>query len=146
MSGFRGNALLAVRLADAKGDVTGKPAIVWSYDKDTPYVPSPLLYQDALYFLKSNSGVITRFDVKTGKPSYTERLEKVANVYASPVAAAGRVYVTARDGVTAVLDAGPGLKVLATNTLSDPMDASPAIVDNEIYLRGTKYLYRISAN
>lgn len=145
-SGFRGNALLAVRLDDAKGDITGKPAIVWSYDKDTPYVPSPLLYQDALYFLKSNSGVLTRFDVKTGKPSYTERLEMVSNVYASPVAAAGRVYVTSREGVTAVLDSGPGLKVLANNTLADPMDASPAIVDNEIYLRGTKYLYRISAN
>jgi len=135
-----------VRLDDAKGDITGKPAIVWSYDKDTPYVPSPLLYQDALYFLKSNSGVLTRFDVKTGKPSYTERLEMVSNVYASPVAAAGRVYVTSREGVTAVLDSGPGLKVLANNTLADPMDASPAIVDNEIYLRGTKYLYRISAN
>ena len=146
ISGFRGSALLAVRLADAKGDITGKPAIVWSYDKDTPYVPSPLLYQDALYFLKVNSGVLTRIDTKTGKPSYTERLEKVSNVYASPVAAAGRVYVTGRDGVTAVVDAGPGLKVLATNSVADAVDASPALVDGEIYLRGLKYLYRISAN
>jgi outer membrane protein assembly factor BamB len=146
ISGFRGSALLAVRLADAKGDITGKPAIVWSYDKDTPYVPSPLLYQDALYFLKVNSGVLTRIDTKTGKPSYTERLEKVSNVYASPVAAAGRVYVTGRDGVTAVVDAGPGLKVLATNSVADAVDASPALVDGEIYLRGLKYLYRISSN
>jgi outer membrane protein assembly factor BamB len=145
-SGFRGSALLAVRLADAQGDITGKPAIVWSYDRDTPYVPSPLLYKDALYFLKLNSGVLTRIDARTGKPSYTERLEKLANVYSSPVAAAGRVYVTARDGVTAVLDAGPELKVLATNRVADDVDASPALVDGEMYLRSIKYLYRISAN
>ena len=144
MSGFRGNALLAVRLADAQGDITGKPAIAWSYDKDTPYVPSPLLYKDALYFLKSNSAVLTRIDVGTGKPSYTQRLEGMTNVYASPVGAAGRVYVAGRDGVTVVLEAGPEPKVLATNTLGDGFDASPAVVDGEMYLRGQKYLYRVS--
>ena len=145
-SGFRGNALLAVRLADAQGDITGKPAIAWSYDKDTPYVPSPLLYKGALYFLKSNSAVLTRIDVATGKPSYTQRLDRLTNVYASPVAASGRVYVLGRDGVAAVLDAGAEPKVLATNTLGDTFDASPALVDEELYLRGHTYLYRISRN
>jgi outer membrane protein assembly factor BamB len=144
MSGFRGSALLAVRLADATGDITGKPAVAWSYDKDTPYVPSPLLYKDGLYFLKSNSAVLTRIDVTSGKPSYTQRLEGMTNVYASPVAGAGRVYVVGRDGATAVLEAGPEVKVLATNTLGDGFDASPALVDDEMYLRGQKYLYRIS--
>ncbi len=144
MSGFRGSALIAVRLADALGDITGKSAIAWSYDKDTPYVPSPLLYKDGLYFLKSNSAVLTRIDVATGKPSYTQRLEGLTNVYASPVAVAGRVYVVGRDGVATVLEAGPEAKVLATNTLGDGFDASPALADDEMYLRGQKYLYRIS--
>jgi hypothetical protein len=54
-SGFRGKALLAVRLADADGDVTGGPAIAWSYDRDTPYVPSPLLYGDELYLLRATT-------------------------------------------------------------------------------------------
>ena len=143
-SGFRGTALFAVRLADAQGDITGKPAVVWSYDKDTPYVPSPLLYKDGLYFLKSNTAILTRIDVTTGKPSYTQRLEGLSNVYASPVAVAGRVYVVGREGATTVLEAGPVVKVLATNTLGDGFDASPALVDDEIYLRGQKYLYRIS--
>ncbi|PYQ16385.1 MAG: hypothetical protein DMF79_18660, partial [Acidobacteria bacterium] len=66
------------------------------------------------------------------------------NVYASPVGASGRVYVAGRDGVTDVLDAGPQLKVLATNVLADGFDASPAVVDGEIYLRGYQHLYRIS--
>jgi len=143
-SGFRGNALIAVRLAGAKGDITGTPAVAWRYDRDTPYVPSPLLYRDGLYFLKSNSAVLTRLDTSTGQPSYAERLAGMSNVYASPVAAGGRVYVAGRDGVTDVLEAGPRLKVLATNVLPDGFDASPAVVDGEIYLRGQQHLYRIS--
>lgn len=143
-SGFRGNALLAVRLAAAKGDITGTSAVAWTYDQDTPYVPSPLLYRDGLYFLKSNSAVLTRLDARSGEKSYTERLEGMTNVYASPVGAAGRVYVAGRDGVTAVVEAGPQLKVLARNTLADGIDASPAVVESEVYLRGYRYLYRIS--
>lgn len=143
-SGFRGNALMAVRLAEAQGDVTGKAAIAWSYNRDTPYVPSPLLYKGGLYFLKTNSAVLTRIDVATGKPDYTQRLEGLSNVYASPVAVGGRVYVLSREGVMMVLEAGPALKVLATNKLADGFDASPAIVGDEMYLRGQKYLYRIS--
>ena len=73
-------------------------------------------------------------------------LEAVPNVYASPVGAAGRVYVTGREGTVAVLAAGPKLELLATNKLEDGFDASPALVDREIYLRGRKHLYRISAD
>jgi hypothetical protein len=70
----------------------------------------------------------------------------VPNVYASPVAADGRIYVVGREGTTAVLEHGPALKILATNTLDDATDTSPALVDGEIYLRGAKSLYRVSAN
>jgi outer membrane protein assembly factor BamB len=144
MSGFRGSALKAIRLAEAKGEVTGPPALAWSYDRDTPYVPSPLLYKNALYFLKSNSGILTCLDAASGTPYYTERLDAVENVYASPVGADGRVYIVGRDGTTMVLAAGPKLEVLATNRLDEPMDASPALVDGEIYFRGMRHLYRIS--
>ena len=63
-SGFRGNNLKAIRLADARGDLTGSNAIVWSLDRDTPYVPSPLLYDGVLYFLKTNSGMLSAFDAQ----------------------------------------------------------------------------------
>jgi outer membrane protein assembly factor BamB len=146
MSGFRGNALRAIRLADARGEVTGPPALAFSYDKDTPYVPSPLLLGDTLYFLKTNSGILTALDARTGAARFTERLEAVPNVYASPVAADGRIYVVGREGSTVVLAAGPQLKVLATNRLDEGFDASPALVDGEIYLRGARHLYRISTD
>jgi outer membrane protein assembly factor BamB len=143
-SGFRGSALLAVKLSAARGDVTGTPAVLWRYDQDTPYVPSPLLYAGGLYFLKSNSAILTRLDAGTGEKHFSARLEGLDTVYASPVAAADRVYVTDRKGATAVIGAGRDMKVLAVNTLDDGFDASPALADGDIYLRGRRHLYRIT--
>jgi outer membrane protein assembly factor BamB len=144
MGGFRGNMLRAIRLSDAKGEVTGPPALAFSYDRNTPYVPSPLVYRGGLYFLKSNSGILTYMDAKSGEAKYTERLP-VPNVYASPVAADGRVYIVGREGTTVVLAAGPKLEVLATNVLDDPMDSSPALVDGDLFMRSARHLYRIAA-
>ncbi len=146
-SGFRGNAAFAVRLSEAKGDITGTSAILWQIDRDTPYVPSPLLYEDILYLVKSNSGILTALDAKTGKAHYGPvRLEGIFEIYASPVAVNGRVYILGRDGTGLVLDNGPELEILATNSLDDGFDASPAIVGDEMYLRGYHHLYRISEN
>jgi len=145
MSGFRGNSAKAIKLADAKGDITGTPAIAWSMDRDTPYVPSPLLYDGILYFLKTNNGLLTALDAKSGTPHYqAARLDAVPNVFASPVGAAGRVYIPGREGSTVVLKHGPKLEILAVNELNDGFDASPALVGGEIYLRGYKNLYCIS--
>ena len=145
MAGFRGNSLKAIRLSEARGELTGAPAIAFTYDRDTPYVPSPLLYRGGLYFLKSNSGILTQLDAATGAVRYTQRLEATPNVYASPVAAAGLVYIVGREGTTLVIEAGPEFKPVATNALDEPIDASPAIVGSEIYLRSSKHLYRISS-
>jgi outer membrane protein assembly factor BamB len=146
MSGFRGNDLRAVRIAEAKGNIDGTSAVAWSFDRDTPYVPSPIVADGVLYFLKTNSGILSAFDVKTGKPHYqNQRLEGLPNVFSSPVAAAGRVYFTGREGATIVLRSGPKYEVLAQNSLDDGFDASPALVDGEMYLRGYKYLYSIGA-
>lgn len=143
-SGFQGNSLKAIRIADARDDITDTPAIAWTLDRDTPYVPSPLLYDGVLYILKTNNGLLSAFDARTGKPFYqVQRLNATPEVFASPVGAVGRVYVTGRDGTTVVLRHGPQFEVLAQNTLDDGFDASPAMVDEQIYLRGYRYLYAI---
>ena len=145
MSGFQGSRLRAIRLADAKGDITGGNAIVWTLDRDTPYVPSPLLYEGLLYVLKSNSGILSVFAAKTGRPHYQlQRLAGIPEVYSSPVAAQNRVYLTGRDGTTLVIRHGASFEVLATNTLDDGFDASAALVDDHIYLRGYRNLYDIA--
>jgi outer membrane protein assembly factor BamB len=145
-SGFQGNNLKAIRIDGAKGDITGSPSIVWTLDRDTPYVPSPILYDGILYILKTNSGILSAFDAKTGKPHYQgQRLPAVPNVFSSPVGAKGRVYFPGREGTTLVIRNSATFEVLASNVLDDGFDASPALVDNEIYLRGHKFLYSIGA-
>jgi outer membrane protein assembly factor BamB len=145
-AGFQGNNLKAIRIEGAKGDITGTPHIVWEINRDTPYVPSPILYDGILYILRSNNGILSAFDAKTGKPHYAapQRLTAIPNVFASPVGAQGRIYFPGREGTTVVIRNSPTLEVLATNTLDDGFDASPALVDREIYLRGNKYLYCIT--
>ena len=144
-SGFRGNSFKAIRLDGAKGDITNTPSVVWTMDRDTPYVPSPLVYQGIVYFLKTNNGLLTAVDAKSGKPHYqVQRIEGVPNVFASPVAAAGKIFVVGREGATAVIKPGPTLQVLATNTLNDHFDASPALVGSEMYLKGVKSLYCVA--
>lgn len=144
-SGFRGSSLQAIQLNKATRDVSVSGARLWQYDRDTPYVPSPLLYRGLLYFLKSNNAILTCLDAATGSQVYElKRLEGISGVYASPVAAQDRVYIVGREGTTQVLRHGREFEVLAVNSLEDRFDASPALVDREIYLRGHRYLYRIS--
>jgi outer membrane protein assembly factor BamB len=144
-SGFRGNAMFAVRLKGAKGDLTGTDAIAWKLDKNTPYTPSLVLYDNLLYMLKNNNGILSCYDAGTGKEYYSkQRLEGMGEVYASPVAANGRIYFIGHKGAMHVIKHGKKFEVLAKNQLDDTFNASPAIVDSDIYLRGYKKLYCIA--
>src|SRR5262249_22972624 len=129
-----------------KGDITGTNQVVWTRRRGTPYVPSPLLYGDALYNLQHYQGVVVRIVAKTGEDQGDPiRLTAIRDVYASPVGAAGRVYITSREGVTQVLSHGDGTpKMLAVNRLDDSFSASAALVGRELFLRGERYLYCIA--
>ena len=141
MSGYRGSKVVAVPL-DAKGDVTDTERVLWQRDRGTPYVPSPVLVNDRLYFTAVNTSALTCLNAQTGDVVYgPERLPEVDNVYASPVSAAGRIYFTSREGVTTVIAVGDQFKVLATNRLDDGFDASPAMAGTQLFLRGHKWLY-----
>ena len=143
-SGYRGNMLQAVDLARAKGDLEGTDAVRWQYERDTPYVASVLVVEDQLYFIKHLRNIFSSLDAETGEHHYTTRLPGIRNVYASPISAAGRIYVFDRGGAAVVLEHGKEFKVLAQNELDDGIDATPALVGNEMYVRGRRYLYAIS--
>jgi outer membrane protein assembly factor BamB len=143
-SGYQGSKLFAIRLG-ASGDLTGTDSIIWSMNRDTPYVPSPLLSGNRLYFFKSNNAILTCLDINTGKPHYSaERIEGLQSVYASPVAANGYVYLVGRNGTTVVIKDSDKLEIVATNVLTDPTDASPAIVGKQLFLRSRANLYCIA--
>jgi outer membrane protein assembly factor BamB len=143
ISGFRGAALLAIRLGRT-GDLTGTDAIAWSLKKNTPYVPSPLLYEHRLYFFAGNNAVLSCVDAKTGQIFIdAQKIAGMKEAYASPLGAGGRVYLTGRDGVTVVLKRSDLLEVLSTNKLDENIDASPVAVGKSLFLRGRESLYCI---
>lgn len=147
MSGFRGNALQAIKIKDLAGNIQSGDAIKWEYNKDTPYVPTGVQYNGRLYFTKTNNAILTCLDARTGKPVYdTQRLSGLGTIYSSMIAANGHIYITSKNGTTLVLKDGESFEVASANKLDDFFSASPIAVGNELYLRGSKYLYCISAN
>jgi outer membrane protein assembly factor BamB len=144
-SSYNTRALLAIRLEGATGDITGSDQIVWTRTRHTPYVPSPLLYGDTLYFLRHYQGILSRVHAKTGEDvTGPLRLGGIRNVYASPVAASDRVYITDRSGATLVISHAETAEVLALNHLDDEFSASAAISGRYLFLRGRRYLYCIA--
>lgn len=141
-SGYPNKIALALR-AGGRGDITGTPHLVWSYNKGTAYVPSPIAYGDYIYLMTGN-GSITCLDAKTGKMAYEgARVPKSTMFMASPVAFEGKILLTSEAGDTFVLKAGPQHEVLGTNSLGEPVYASPAIADGNIFIRGEQHLYAI---
>jgi outer membrane protein assembly factor BamB len=145
-SGFRGSAIQAITLGRT-GDLTGTDAIAWSRSKNTPYVPSPLLYGDHVYLYSGNNALLSILDAKTGDVQVdATRLAGLTGVYASPAGAAERVYLVGRDGGTLVLKNGPKVDILATNKLDDGFDASPAFAGKDLFLRGRQSLYCLATS
>ncbi|MCH7789860.1 MAG: hypothetical protein IH940_10520 [Acidobacteria bacterium] len=93
-SGYVGASLQAINL-HAKGDVSDSDAIAWQIDEGTPYIPSPVLYGDKIYFLESLKAVLSCYKADTGEAVFVDqRLEGMKQMYASPVAAGGRIYIS----------------------------------------------------
>ncbi len=144
-SSYDTRIMMGLKLAGATGDLTGTSHVAWKTRQRTPYVPSPLLYKGGLYFLRHYQGILTRIEATSGKePSGPFRLGGVSEVYASPVAASNRIYITDREGSTLVISGDLNPKFLGRNVLDDSFSASGVIVDRELFLRGTRKLYCIA--
>lgn len=133
------SGLLAAVRAGATGDIslTGEDSedsfIAWSKERAAPRIASPLLYQGCLYILAQRGGIIRCLDAKSGDEHYRERLPGAVGFTASPWASDGKVFCLDEDGQTVVLEAGPTLKVLATNKIDEMFWSSPAVIGNICY-------------
>jgi len=142
--GYREYSIMAIELGHT-GDLSDTDALVWHTEEESPYVATPLIYDENMYVITGYRGQLSCFDAQTGKRHYTgQRLEGVRQIYASPTGAGGRVYIAGRKGTTVVVKHSTKFEVLATNVLDDGFDASPVVVGDELYLRGEKYLYCIA--
>lgn len=123
------------------GDAT-ESNIAWAYDRGAPYVPSPLLLGKYLY-LMNERGQTTCLDALTGEMQYEGRPPVPATFMASMVGFGDRILQVGEDGDTFVLRAGPTHEILHTNSLDEPIYASPALAGGTIYIRSEQHLFAI---
>lgn len=127
--------LLAIK-PDGKGDVTNSH-VIWQTTKGAYYVPSPVCTDDYLFTTMTN-GQVHCIEVATGNTVWTENLGKQ---YSSPVLANGLVYMPNDEGTITVIKPGATFEAIAINSIGEKMNASPAISNGRIYLRGEQHIY-----
>jgi outer membrane protein assembly factor BamB len=133
----------------SKGDLTLKDgkesseAIAWSKKNGGVYLPSPILYGDHLY-LVNNNGVMSAYEAATGNRIYQQRVGTGGSFVASPVAAAGKLYISSEDGDIYVVKAGPQFELLSKNTIGEPILATPALSGDLLIVRTVRHLYAVA--
>ncbi len=155
MGGYQGNDAFSIDLR-SKGQINAsvigpQQAIKWRIQQHTPYVPSPLITGHRVYFTKSLNAILNCFNAESGKPIFKTakgfprpiRLPQLKQMYGSPVATKEYIFLTSREGTTLVLKNADNFEIIATNPLSEEIDASPAVVGSQIFLRGKRNLYCI---
>ena len=148
INGGRGAVIVAVRpgaagdISLAKGESSNQ-YVVWSQPRAGTYLPSPVAYEGGVYVL-TETGILTRFDAKTGKQTYKTRIDPKATAFTtSPWAYNGKLFCLSEEGQTFVIAAGETFKLLHVNELDDMAQASPAIVGERLLLRTEQRLYSI---
>jgi outer membrane protein assembly factor BamB len=148
INGGRGAALFAIR-PGAKGDIsvekglTSNEYVAWSQPRAGTYLPSCLAYEGGIYSL-TETGILTRFDAKTGKQSYKTRIDPAATAFTtSPWAYNGKLFCLSEEGKTFVIAAGEEFKLLHVNDLDDMAQATPALAGERLLLRTERHLYSI---
>jgi outer membrane protein assembly factor BamB len=135
---------VAIRPEGAQGKL--EPAsVVWRLQKNMPYIPAPLLYQNVLYLVKTG-GIVTTIDPATGRPLKEGRSpEALGEYYASPVAADDKVFLASGEGKITVLKASGAWEVLQVNDLGEEIHATPALDGGRIYVRTRSSVYCFGA-
>jgi outer membrane protein assembly factor BamB len=135
---------LAVKLGGS-GDVTNTH-VLWRFEKSLPDVPSPLVYKDVVFLVRSG-GIATTLDAQTGKVFKQARLTgALEDYYASPIGVDGKVYIASEHGKVVVLRAAGDWEILAINEFDADIYATPAISEGQMYIRTRNALYAIGSS
>ena len=140
-SGYPSRKILAIRTGGS-GDVTSTH-VAWSADRYTAYVPSGIMYGDTAYFITPR-GIMTALDPKTGTVKYSNgRVPVPATFTASPIGYDNKIVLLSEDGDAFVIKAGDKYEVMRTNSLGEPIYATPAMAAGQLYIRSEKHLWAI---
>ncbi len=120
--------------------------IMWSNQQSTPYIATPLVYDDIVYLVR-DGGIVQSVDLATGEVFKRGRTSRSAgSVFSSPVAADGKIIIASIEGEIAVLQASEQWEVLAVNEFDEPIYASPALAGDRIYVRTPSRLYSFGSS
>lgn len=137
------NAAMAVTVG-GEGDRTAE-AVQWRYYRSVPQLPSPLVVDNVYYLASDQGGLVTTVAADTGKRIAKARVGEAGDAYfASPVCGDGKVYLLGESGVLTVLAAG-GLEELHRADFGEECFATPALVDDSVWIRTHGHLYRLGA-
>src|SRR5262249_50717283 len=143
-----GAPLFAIR-PGAAGDIslgkeqTSNEFVVWSQARAGTYLPSPVAYEGGVYVL-TETGILSRFDAKTGKLTYKTRIDPAATSFTtSPWVYNGKLFCLSGEGQTFVIRTGEKFGLLHVNELYDFTLASPALVGERLLIRTEHRLYSI---
>ena len=134
------NATVVVSVRTGGSQDVSASHIAWKETKAVPEVPSPLVWDRRVYLIRSGGNLACR-DLETGKLIYEKQTESRGGYFASPVVADARIYVASDRGTVTVIKAGDAFEVLARNELNERIVASPAVVENALYIRSDKHLW-----
>ncbi|MBI3866863.1 MAG: PQQ-binding-like beta-propeller repeat protein [Planctomycetia bacterium] len=132
------NVMVAVK-PGGTGDITDTH-VLWRYNKQMPYCPSPVYYRDQIFMIK-NGGILAVVDARNGQPLKQGRISATGDYFASPVAGDGKIYTLSYQGKLTVIDAGPGWREISSADFGENAAASPAIADGRLYVRTAGHLY-----
>jgi outer membrane protein assembly factor BamB len=148
VDGGRGKPLFALR-PGAAGDIslkegqTSNEFVAWSQPRGGTYLPTPVAYEGAIYAL-TETGILTRFDAKTGEQTYKTRIDPAAAAFTtSPWAYNGKLFCLSEEGQTFVVAAGEKFQLLHVNALDEMALASPALAGERLLIRTESRLYSI---
>jgi outer membrane protein assembly factor BamB len=134
--GGNGKVTLAVR----PGDDNSPPHEVYRLKQSVPQVPTPVIAGDLL-FLWSDHGVVSCYDLATGKQYWRERIG--GDFHSSPIRIGNRIFGFSRGGEAIVLAADKHFEVLARNVLGELCAATPAVANGRLFVRTESTLFCI---
>jgi outer membrane protein assembly factor BamB len=135
----------------ATGDITptgeevSTAGLAWKKTGRGSYMPTPLAHDGILYVL-GNQGLLDAYTISTGDELYRQRLPHQGSGFsASPVMAAGRLYLSSEDGDIFVVKAGRSFEILGRHSMGESLMATPALAGDAMYVRGERHLFAVAA-
>jgi outer membrane protein assembly factor BamB len=110
-----------------------------SHARSCGALPITTIVYGELFYVLSDNGVFSAYEVKTGTVVYQQRLP--TSLSASPVAADGRLYLASEDGDVFVVKAGRQYELLSRNTMGQALMATPALSQGMLIVRGEHAIY-----